>query len=214
MEGIEKRFSLAEGRGALHLREEGPRVALEATLRDDRRGLYKAYLCGAGGKYLLGTLAPENGLLRLRRTISTDELRRKGVWPPTGAGVELAFPVGKPSQPVHGNPAASHQERAQAGWTREQRPDRLMGDDLLARAAQRLQGTLVRREAGGFTLAVPWEEDRGFPLCPIFCFAELKKFNGALYAFFSFDGQGLPTFRHKEAGTGQTNQAGPEAIRG
>ena len=52
-----------EGGGTLSLREEGPRVHLEAARPDDGRGLYKAWVRGRQGSLLLGTLVPEAGVL-------------------------------------------------------------------------------------------------------------------------------------------------------
>ena len=67
-----------EGGGTLSLREEGPRVHLEAARPDDGRGLYKAWVRGRQGSLLLGTLVPEAGGLRLRRTVSRSSLEQAG----------------------------------------------------------------------------------------------------------------------------------------
>ena len=89
---MERRFSLADGQGALTLREEGGRVVLRAELPDDRRGLYKGWLTGTDGRrYPLGTFLPEHGQLTLQRTLSLSELQRQGVWPPLGAETALSF---------------------------------------------------------------------------------------------------------------------------
>ena len=89
--GMEQRFALDGGVGALSVREEGPRASIAAERPDDGRGLYKAYLRGRGGSVLLGTMTPENGRLLVRRTFSLDELRRRGAWPVLGGAAELAF---------------------------------------------------------------------------------------------------------------------------
>ena len=88
---MEKRYPLAEGRGWLSVRQNGLRAECEAELPDDGCGLYKLYLRGAGGSYLLGTPMPEGGRLRLRRTVTLDTLCRGQAWPPTGAAAELSF---------------------------------------------------------------------------------------------------------------------------
>ena len=80
-----ERFSLAGGQGWLTIEESGGRARCAAELPEDGKGLYKGYLCGTGGRALLGTFLPEDGRLKLRRTLSLDELRRQGAWPPTGA---------------------------------------------------------------------------------------------------------------------------------
>ena len=89
-----ERFSLDGGRGWLTVREENGRARIEAELPDDRRGLYKGWLLGAHGRALAGTFVPEGGALKLRRTLSLDELRRQGAWPVTGGAAELAFAAG------------------------------------------------------------------------------------------------------------------------
>ena len=73
-----ERFFLDGGRGWLTVREENGRARIEAELPDDRRGLYKGWLLGAHGRALAGTFVPEGGALKLRRTLSLDELRRQG----------------------------------------------------------------------------------------------------------------------------------------
>ena len=99
---MEERYALAEGKGRLTVRAAEGRVACEAMLPDDGRGLYKAYLSGPQGRFPLGALLPEGGTLVLRRTLSVGELERRGVWPPTGGGVELAYPAQR-------HPAVQHQ---------------------------------------------------------------------------------------------------------
>ena len=117
---MEERFALAEGRGELTAEEEANRVRFRARLTDDGRGLYKAYLLGGRGRFLLGTLVPEGGALALTRTVSRGELERRGVWPPTGAAAELAFSFQK------AGPAS-----LPPGWRREACPERLMGLSLI-----------------------------------------------------------------------------------
>lgn len=97
-----ERFSLAGGQGWLTVEESGGRARCAAELPEDGKGLYKGYLCGTGGRALLGTFLPEDGRLKLRRTLSLDELRRQGAWPPTGARAELAFSAGSPAVRIPG----------------------------------------------------------------------------------------------------------------
>ena len=101
-----------EGGGTLSLREEGPRVHLEAARPDDGRGLYKAWVRGRQGSLLLGTLVPEAGGLRLRRTVSRSSLGQAGCWPVTGGNCVLTYPF----------PGA---EGARGAWTPELLPERL-----------------------------------------------------------------------------------------
>ena len=111
-----------QGGGTLTLSQEGNRVRLEAERPEDSQGLYKVWLTGAqGGRLLLGTLAPERGALRLRRTLSVGELERAGCWPPQGAQAPLAFPF-------------SASER----WYREQHPEQLVRDPVLKKRLKRI----------------------------------------------------------------------------
>ena len=73
---MERQYRL-EGGGSLTVRADGLRAAVEAERPADGRGLYKAYLRGPSGRALLGTLAPEGGRLRIRRTLTLDVLERE-----------------------------------------------------------------------------------------------------------------------------------------
>ena len=184
---MEERYALAEGKGRLTVRAAEGRVACEAMLPDDGRGLYKAYLSGPQGRFPLGALLPEGGTLVLRRTLSVGELERRGVWPPTGGGVELAYPAQR-------HPAAPP---APPGWVREAQPGRLMGEMLLARCAGAAEGALLRREEDGFSLALPFRTDRRFPQTPLFCFAKVENLGEEHYAIFCFNRCGCPRPPHK-----------------
>lgn len=142
--------------------EQGPRAVIEVWREDDGRGLYKAWLTGRNGRCLLGTLAPENGRLYLRRTLSIDSLRRQGVWPIAGVQEEMV---------------CSFQE-----------PMLNFEDEVLRQSARRLPAHTVRREGDGFSLSVPFDPYKPFPLTPAFCFARLVQ--GRL--FFSFRKDGTP----------------------
>lgn len=176
---MERRFSLAEGKGWLTLTEGEGRVRCRAVLPDDGRGLYKCWLTGSGGRALLGTFAPKNGALELERALSVGELERQGAWPPEGGEAALAFSFGE------------QRAAPPPGWSREEAPERLMGEPLLARAAAG-RAALVRREGEGFSLAYPWAPDRPFPLTPLFCFARLEGLNGRDYLVFPFRSGGCP----------------------
>ena len=154
-----------------------------------------------GGKEVV----PEDGRLKLRRTLSLDELRRQGAWPPTGARAELAFSAGSPGGP-----------HPPEGWHWEEAPARRMGEPLLARAAGGGRA-LYRPEPEGFSLAFPYAETRAFPLTPLFCFARVERMNGEFYAVFPFWSGGCPRLPHKPAQAGQTigaNQTKEETRHG
>lgn len=194
-----RRTGLADRRGE---RRPG---AVRGRAAEDGKGLYKGYLCGTGGRALLGTFLPEDGRLKLRRTLSLDELRRQGAWPPTGARAELAFSAGSPGGP-----------HSPEGWHWEEAPARRMGEPLLARAAGGGRA-LYRPEPEGFSLAFPYAETRAFPLTPLFCFARVERMNGEFYAVFPFWSGGCPRLPHKPAQAGQTigaNQTKEETRHG
>lgn len=177
------------GGGTLTLRQEGPRVHMEAERPADGRGLYKAWLHGdQGGKLLLGTLAPEQDRLLLRRTLSVGALERAGCWPRFWAEAPLAF-------------SFSGGERG--GWYCEQAPERLVADRVLK---GQLRGSMLcRREEEGFSLAAPFRTDCPVPLSALFCLAGLERWNGQSYLVWRFDGKGQPKIPHKKSGFGQTN---------
>ena len=78
---MEERLNMRGG-GTLTLHQDGPRVHMEAERPSDGLGLYKVWLHGNhGGKFLLGTLVPERGQLRLGRTLSVSTLEQAGCWP-------------------------------------------------------------------------------------------------------------------------------------
>ncbi len=122
-----ERFSLAGGQGWLTVEESGGRARCAAELPEDGKGLYKGYLCGTGGRALLGTFLPEDGRLKLRRTLSLDELRRQGAWPPTGARAELAFFRGLARRSAFPRRAGTGRRRRPGEWGNPCWPGRLAG---------------------------------------------------------------------------------------
>ena len=176
---MEYRFPLGE-RGTLRVIERGPRAVVEARLPDDGRGLYKACLTGAGGRVLLGTLIPQaGGVLTLRRTLSLDQLRRQGAWPPTGGEAVLSF-----TPQAQGVPPP--------GWRWVPPPLDRVSDPPLRRALGELRRVLLRREGEGFALALPWTAGCPVPLTPLFCLARPRTWGGRGWLVFSFDGEGWP----------------------
>ena len=174
------------GGGTLRLRQDGPRVHMEAERPSDGKGLYKVWLHGdQGGKLLLGTLAPEGGALRLRRTLSVGTLERAGCWPQFWAEAPLAFSF-----------AAQNSGR----WYCEQHPDRLLADPVLR---GQLQGAMLcQKEAEGFSLAAPFRTDRPAPLSALFCLARVERWNGQPHLVWRFDANGQPKIPHKSRTAG------------
>lgn len=170
---MEHRLDMRGG-GTLTLRQEGPRVRLEAARPEDGRGLYKVWVTGrGGGRLLLGTLAPEGKELRLRRTLSVGELERAGCWPMSGAEAPLAFPF-------------SASER----WYCEQHPERLTADPLVR---EQLKGPLLcRKGRDGFRLAAPFRTDAPVLLDALFCLARVEQLEGRPHLVWVFDREGRP----------------------
>ncbi len=186
-----------EGGGTLAVRQDGPRVRLEAERPADGRGLYKVWLRGRQGerRLLLGTLAPEGGRLRLCRVLSLDTLERSGCWPVTGAEAPLAFPF-----------------QSTERWVREPDPGRLLADPVLRRQVR--GAMLCRRGRGGFSLAAPLRTDGPVPLESLFCLARAERLEGRPYLVWEFDQKGAPVVPHKEEKNGQTNSGSGPGARG
>ncbi len=188
---MEERFPM-KGGGTLSVRREGVRVHMEAERPVDNRGLYKVWLRGdQGGKLLLGTLAPEGGALRLRRTLSVGTLEQAGCWPGFRAEAPLAF---------------SFTNQPDGKWYCEQHPERLVADPVLK--AQISGAMLCRREAEGFVLSAPFGTDRPVKLPSLFCLARVERREGRLHMVWYFDGEGRPALAHKEEKSGQTTASG------
>ncbi|NCB62667.1 MAG: hypothetical protein EOM52_03490 [Clostridia bacterium] len=170
----------------LIIKEDGPRAVLTARRPDDGRGLYKAWLVGARGRYLLGTMAPEGKSLGVKRTISLDELRRSGAWPPERAEAELSFAFPGAELPP--------------GWSLAADPASLFSERELSRAVGGLSGALVKMDSGGFQVAAPYDEKKEFPITPLFCFSQVKELGGKTYTIFCFDDTGWPYFPNNGSG--------------
>lgn len=144
--------------------EQGARVQAEVWRADTGDGLYKAYLVGSGGQFLLGTLMPEGGQLHLKRSLSLDSLKRQGAWPVQRVREELVCSFREPPQGI------------------------LWEDDVLRRSARKLPPHLMQKNENGFTLSFPFDPCAPFPLTPAFCFARVE--NARL--LFSFCENGSP----------------------
>lgn len=182
---MEWRFALADGAGTLLVREDGGTALLTGELPDDRRGLYKGWLTGeGGGRVLLGTFLPEQGMLRLHRRAPVSELRKKGAWPPAGARAELVYP----------SQNGRHRENTPLppGWERAGEPGRFLGDPLLKRSAQGLKGILVRRRAEGVELAIPFSAGGALALTPLVCLMAPRQLGGQSYLCVQLDKKGWP----------------------
>lgn len=92
---MEREFPLnmtGEKPGRVRLSWDDLRLTVRAETPLRGEGLCKLWMAGEGGRLLLGTLIPENGCLRLARSIPMGEVRRAGAWPPCGVAAALVWP--------------------------------------------------------------------------------------------------------------------------
>lgn len=170
---MEHRLEMAGG-GTLTLNREGAYVRLAARRVPDGKGLYKVWLLGRQGKRMLaGTLAPEEGELRLRRRLSVGQLEQAGCWPVEGAEAVLAF---------------SFQQKE--AWYCEARPGQLVEDGLLRQLLRRPM--LCRKTGDGFQLAAPFSTRRPVELSTLLCLARVVRVEGNPHLVWSFDRGGRP----------------------
>lgn len=160
--------------GTLELREEGARVWLRASRGEDGRGLYKAWVQGRTGRYLLGTLAPGEGGLSIERRLSRGELERRGCWPVTGGEICLTYAFARPQ------------------WSPEPQPERVCREEYLKVSLRGRQGFLSRSGPEEVELAYPFRTDCPLPLTPLFCLARVEGVNGRRCIVWRFDRTGWP----------------------
>ena len=134
----------------------------------------------------LGTLAPEQGELRLRRRISRGQLEQAGCWPVGKVQVRMAF--------------AFAQKRA---WYCEGRPGLRVEDELLRRLLRRPM--LCRDTRDGFQLAAPFAADGPVTLNTLLCLARVERVEGRPHLIWSFDRKGRPRL----AGSSRQHGDGP-----
>lgn len=184
---MEERWPLAGG-GTLRVWEEGPWVRLEAERPDDGKGLYKVWCRGPGGEYLLGTLAPGAGGLRLERRVSRGTLREAGAWPVTGGRAAMVYPF-----------APAGEEGA---WRREDHPEGLCSDPVVRACLRGARGLLSRERGGVRQLAAPFSTCKPILLNTLFCLARVEERQGARYLVWRFDREGRPLLPGIKRGEG------------
>ena len=178
--------------GAVTVREEGRRAICQAISRAGEGGLYKAWLQGERGRALLGTLIPEGGALRLRRSIEVRQLTGQGAWPPTGAEIVMAYAFTPEAPPPH-------------DWCWTDCPGQLLEERTLREVLRETRRGLLRRDPEGFFLAFPYSDRNPFPIPPLFCLARLERLGGNWYTVFRFSRQGRPELLHNFSGPGDNS---------
>ena len=173
---METRFPLDHG--YLNCKTIGERAEFFLEVAGQDQGLYRGCLLGKNGHLDLGTLIPEGGKLRLRRSLPLSKLRQHNCWPVTGARVVLSHPFSQTPN----------------GWTAlPPRHDLFPQDPLLAQALQTTSGGLIcPLPDGTFRLAFPFLIRCPFPLVPLFCFAQIQTIRNRSYAVFHLKDTGQP----------------------
>lgn len=77
-------------------------------------------------------------------------------------------------------------------WLWTDCPGQLLWDRRLAECLAHTPRGLLKRDVEGFFLALPYAEDRPFPIPPLFCLSKLACLSGRWYAVFRFTRQGRP----------------------
>lgn len=166
------------------VRQDGRRAVCQAIRPASRGGLYKAWLLGQKGeRFLLGTLIPEGGALRLRRTLEIAPLERQEIWPPAGAVIEMAYAFSEEAPPP-------------AHWCWTDCPGRLLEDKGLSRILGGVRRALLKRDGEGFWLAFPYSSREAFPLPPLFCLGRLGRLSDRWHILFRFSRRGEPEVLH------------------
>lgn len=176
--------------GAVTVRQEGEKAVCQAIRAADSGGLYKAWLRGAGGRILLGTLIPDGGALRLRRVMDIPALERQGAWPPEGAEILMAYAFTKEAPPP-------------PDWCWTDCPQRLLTEPMLSACLCGVKRALLKRDVEGFYLAFPWPRHQPFPIPPLFCLAKAERLSGNWYILFRFSRRGIPELLHNFSGMGE-----------
>lgn len=183
---MESCFPLHGLTGRVFCRDDGMRAELWVEAENEQSGLYKVYIKGNDGQLLLGTLVPEAGSLKLRRSFSIEELRRAHCWPVEGGYAVLAFSFGRPSG-----------EESPQGWMENGLEQVPIADAVLHRSAAQVRGLLVRRGRAGFWMAAPYGERSPFPITPLFCLGKPARIGQRRYILYHFDTRGYPTLPHE-----------------
>ena len=153
------------GGGTLRVREEDLWVYLEAVRPDDGRGLYKVWCTGPEGEFLLGTLVPQGGGLRLERRVARKTLQQAGAWPLIGGKTVMAY-------------SFTDRDGVQETWHREDHPENFCRDRVVCACLRGAQGVLSREKGMVRQLAIPFSTCKPILLNTLFCLAQVLERQG------------------------------------
>ena len=156
-------------RGEIVLDSQGSRTEVRAVMEDPGDGLYRAVLSGRNGELTLGVLAPEGGVLEVRRMLYQRDIASLG---------EL----------LRGEARCSFHFQ-ETCWKETGRPAELFHSAFLVGRLHMLERGWWRREKERLYLALPLAEDQPFPLETLFCLARVELVEGRRCAVFVFQGE-------------------------
>ncbi len=155
MSEIEEQIPLLENGtlcGEIRCRNEGFRTVFSIDVPFWESGVKKVWLIGAdGGRLLLGTLMPENGRMRLTKTLSRSTLRSAGTDPPLSGEV---------------NPGSFDGEWRSLNTF-------FHPDTIIQESVSRLSNGFWKRQDGGMVVRFSWRLDMPVPVTALFCLSEV-----------------------------------------
>ena len=155
--------------GDLRAKTEGEDTCFFAVCRLPEKGLWCLWAVGSGGELRLGVPEGENGAeARLNRRFS----RR------------MTAPLGRLRCGELRRAAATEEKRK---WEETAQPETLFRTPWLRRALSGVRGARTCRMGKLLALALPFSQEKPFPLVPLFCFACVRSIGGSDYAVFAFD---------------------------
>lgn len=162
--------------GELTTEQEALYTWFTARCRLPEEGLWCAWAVGDLGELRLGVLEPEGERGVIRRRFS----RR------------MTAPLG---QLLRGELRPAMERAAQEKWGPAPEPGNLFHASWLRQRMRGLQGALTRTEGGCRYVALPYDEEKRFPVTTLFCFARIQCIDGGTYVVYAFDAQESPVFR-------------------
>ncbi len=154
--------------------EQGRQVEIFARLKNDKKGLYKAWIGGEQGRLFIGAFIPDNEYLQIRRTIAISRLQSAGCYPILKGGATLVHSFDNNQMP--------------SNWSTHSNISEFFHRDLLLKeCAAQVHSCLVFKQNSAFQLAIPYHSRKPYPFTPIFCFSKIIQLQGRYYILFQFD---------------------------